>query len=144
METESTGRVLTEATIENLQDLWAAQQGLMAPDQVRRLTVTDALVDTGATALSLPTRLIQQLGLSKRYEKRVRTSAGQGTASVYEAVRLTIRDRDCTVDVLEVPDVVPVLIGQIPLEMLDYVVDSQARQLIGNPAHGGEQILELY
>ncbi len=28
METETRGRVLTEATIENLGDLWAAEQGL--------------------------------------------------------------------------------------------------------------------
>ena len=64
--------------------------------------------------------------------------------SVYEAVRLTIEDRSCSVDVMEVPDEVPVLVGQIPLEMLDFVVDPQARRLIGNPAHNGEHILELY
>ncbi len=48
-----------------------------------------------------------------------------------------------TVDTMEVPDDVPVLIGQIPLEMLDLVVDLPGRRLIGNPAHGGEHILEL-
>jgi hypothetical protein len=37
-----------------------------------------------------------------------------------------------------------VLIGRIPLDMLDLVVDPQARRLIGNPAHHGEHILELY
>jgi hypothetical protein len=48
------------------------------------------------------------------------------------------------VDVLDLPDDVPVLIGQIPLEYLDFVVDPQTRRLIGNPAHGGEQMYELY
>jgi hypothetical protein len=47
-------------------------------------------------------------------------------------------------DVMEVPDSVPVLIGQLPLEQLDLVVDSRSRTLIGNPAHGGEHVLELY
>jgi hypothetical protein len=47
------------------------------------------------------------------------------------------------VDVLEVPDQVPVLIGQIPLEFMDYVVDPVGRRLIGNPAHGGHQVLEI-
>jgi hypothetical protein len=37
-----------------------------------------------------------------------------------------------------------VLIGQVPLEMLDFVVDPQSQRLIGNPEHGGEQMLELY
>ena len=144
METDIMGRVLTEATIENLKDLWDAQRGLLPPDQVRRLTVTDALVDTGATLLSLPTRLIQQLGLSPMYTRRVTSSTGSGQATVYEAVRLTIQGRFCTMDVLEVPDDIPVLIGQLPLEHLDFVVDLRSRSLIGNPAHGGEHVYELY
>ncbi len=39
---------------------------------------------------------------------------------------------------------VPVLIGQLPLEHLDFVVDLRSRSLIGNPAHGGEHVYELY
>ena len=144
MESTTMGRVLTEATVENLGDLLEAHRGLRPPEQVRRVTVSDALVDTGATTLALPLRLIQQLGLSKRYDKWGRASTGKRKVAVYEAVRLTIQGRDCTVDVMAVPDDVPVLIGQIPLEMMDFVVDSQSRQLIGNPAHGGEQTLELY
>ena len=138
------GRVVTEATIENLKDLWAAEQGLRPPEQARRVTVSDALVDTGATLLSLPTGLIQQLGLSQTATKRVTSSTGVSQTGVYEAVRLTIQGRSCTMDVLEVPDGVPVLIGQLPLEHLDLVVDTRTRQLTGNPAHGGEHVYELY
>jgi predicted aspartyl protease len=144
MESDPMGRVLTEATIENMEDLWAARRGLLPPDQVRRITVDDALVDSGATALALPTRLIRQLGLTKSSQKRVRSSTGTSWVDVYEAVRLTIQGRYFTVDAMEVPDDVPVLIGQIPLEMLDLVIDLQGQRLIGNPAHGGEHILELY
>lgn len=144
METATMGRVLTEATIENLEDLWAVKRGLLAAEQVRRITVVDALVDTGATLLSLPTRLIQELGLSKTSSKRVTSSIGLGEAAVYDAVRLTIQSRTCTMDVMEVPDTVPVLIGQLPLEHLDLVVDLRNRALIGNPAHGGEHVYELY
>ena len=127
METETMGRVLTEATMENLEDLWAVKRGLLAAEQVRRLSVGDALVDTGATLLSIPTRLIQQLGLSKVSSKRVTSSTGVAEAGVYDAVRLTIQGRTCTMDVMEVPDSVPVLIGQLPLEHLDLVVDLRSR-----------------
>ena len=143
MGTETMGRVVTEATIENLKDLWDAERGMLPPEKVRRITVPDALVDTGATLLSLPTRLIRQLGLSPRRTRKVISSTGVAEATVYEAVRLTIQDRDCTTDVMEVPDDVPVLIGQLPLENLDLVVDLRARRLTGNPAHGGEQVFEL-
>ena len=145
MQTEQMGRVLTTAKIENAGDLWSVRQGYSTDEAVRRITVDDALVDTGATTLALPTRYIQQLGLAKAYEKQDTSSRGLGPVNVYEAVRLTLLDdRFCTVDVIEVSNEVPVLIGQIPLEMLDLVVDLQGRRLIGNPAHDGEQILELY
>ena len=137
------GRVLTDVTIENTEDLWSVKRGLLLPDQVRRIDVSDALVDTGATLLSLPTRLIQQLGLGRVSSKRVTSSIGVSEAGVYDAVRLTIMGRSCTMDVMEVPDTVPVLIGQIPLEHLDFVVDLRNRKLIGNPAHGGEHVYEL-
>jgi len=144
METTTVGRVLTEATIENLKDLWAVEQGLKTSEQARCVTVKDALVDTGATLLSLPSKLIERLGLKKVASKQVRSSIGLSEASLYEAVRLTIAGRSCTMDVMEVPDDVPVLIGQIPLEHLDFVVDLRSRSLIGNPAHGGEHVYELY
>ena len=63
---------------------------------------------------------------------------------MYDVVRLTIQDRSCPVEVLEVPDGVPTLIGQIPLEYLDFVVDPGKRILIGNPAHGGQLTYEQY
>jgi predicted aspartyl protease len=138
------GRVLTEATFENTEDLWAAKRGLISDDQIRRLTLPDALVDTGATLLSLPTQMIRQLGLEKTGSKRVTSSSGGGEADLYSAVRLTIQGRSCTMDVMEVSDDVPALIGQIPLEHLDFVVDLRSRTLIGNPAHGGEHVYELY
>jgi predicted aspartyl protease len=144
MEPEPVGRVLTEAKIENSEDLWAVKRGLQKPDEVRSVTVTDALVDTGATLLSLPKSLIARLGLAKVASKQVRSSIGVSEASLYEAVRLTIGGRSCTMDVMEVPDDVPVLIGQLPLEHLDFVVDLRSRTLIGNPAHGGEHVYELY
>jgi hypothetical protein len=82
--------------------------------------------------------------LEEQYRKRVTSSVGVSEAAVYDAVRLTIQGRSCTMDVMEVPDDVPVLIGQIPLEHLDLVIDPRSRALIGNPAHGGEHMYELY
>lgn len=144
MESAEEGRTATEATIENLYDLWDAERTLITTEQVRRIKVGDALVDTGATLLSLPTGLIQKLGLKKHSVRRVTSSVGVVEAPMYDAVRLTIQGRDCTMDVIEVPDSVPVLIGQIPLEHLDFVVDPVGRRLIGNPAHGGEHMYDLF
>jgi predicted aspartyl protease len=143
MESMEMGRVLTPILVENIGDLWNAEIGQIAPTAVRRVEIPAALVDTGSTTLALPTSIIAKLGLLKRNEKNAITSGGKRTINVFGAVRVTILGRDCTVDVMEVPDDVPALVGQIPLEMLDLVVDLRSRQLIGNPAHGGEHVLEL-
>jgi len=37
-----------------------------------------------------------------------------------------------------------VLIGQVPLEMLDFVVDPPGQKLIGNPDHGGKQMIDMF
>lgn len=138
------GRVTTEALIENYGDLYDVQKGVMKSSEVRRIVVKDALVDTGATLLSMPKKLIKELGLMKCGERIVTTSAGPRTAGMFGPVRLTIMNRFCTMDVMELPNSVPTLIGQIPLEHLDFVIDMRDRKLIGNPAHGGEHIYELY
>ena len=138
------GRVTTEATVENAGDLWDAKKGALPAERVRKVVIANALIDTGATLLSLPTNIIRQLGLDRVGTKRVLASTGQTEAGIYEAVRLTIQGRSCTMDVLEVPDTVPVLIGQIPLEHLDFVVDLRAQKLIGNPRHNGEHVYEMF
>jgi hypothetical protein len=88
--------------------------------------------------------MIAQLGLNPIRTRNAKTVAGDTTLQVYRAVRLTVQGRDCVLDVSEVPDDCPVLIGQIPLESMDWVVDPKNQRLIGNPAHGGEQMLEVY
>ena len=144
MRADSRGRVLVTARIENMEDLYAVKKGLITPDKVRFVEVIDALVDTGASTLSLPKRFITQLGLDPVRTQRVRTASGPGQAQVYGTAKLTIQGRACPTDVLEVPDDCPVLIGQIPLEAMDWVVDLTGGKVIGNPAHGGELIYELY
>src|SRR5437763_553168 len=144
MRTVTMGKVIVTAKIENLVDLLNASQGLLPPEQVRSVEVTDALVDTGATMLSLPKRLVAQLGLQPVRTRQARTRAGPVTVQVYHIVRLTVQGRDWGGEAAEVPDDCPVLIGQIPLEGLDFVVDPINGRLIGNPAHGGEHIIELY
>jgi predicted aspartyl protease len=144
METAAMGKVLVPARIENLEDLMRTKQGGLTAASVRHVDVAEALVDTGATMLCLPSRLIRELGLSRHRTRTSRTAGGIASIGIYEPVRLTVQSRDCVIEVAEIPDECPVLIGQVPLELLDFVVDPTRRQLIGNPEHGGEQMIEMY
>jgi len=105
---------------------------------------TEALVDTGATRLCLQSRVIRALGLRKEGELISRPTNGRRTRAVYQAARLDLMGRHGNFDVVEVDDDVPNLLGQVPLEVLDFVVDSKSQRVIPNPAHGGEQMTEEY
>ncbi len=144
MEIETTGKVAVPARIENLWDVHDLGRQAIAADDVRVIEVSDALVDTGATMLSMPRRLIEQLGLHRTRTRSARTVAGKAEFGIYQAVRLTIQGRDCLAEVAELPNECPVLIGQIPLEALDFVVNPAGQKLVGNPDHGGEQMIDLF
>jgi predicted aspartyl protease len=144
MEIATMGKVIVSARIFNIADEVRAESGVIPLQGIRTVEVDDALIDTGATFLSLPARLINQLGLKKVGTRTAKTPAGLVTFARCEPVRLVVQERDCITQVYEVPDTCPVLIGQIPLESLDFVVDPVGQRLIGNPDHGGEQMIDMF
>ena len=92
MEILTMGKVVVAAKIENLADLTKLEEGILAPEQVRSVEVPNALVDTGATYISLPKRLIAQLGLTKRRSRTAKTTAGIVSFGIYSPVRLTVQE----------------------------------------------------
>jgi predicted aspartyl protease len=144
MEIATMGKILVTAKIQNLRDLWDAERGMIPRENIRTVEVTDAMVDTGATNLLVPKRLIAQLGLDPLRMRQAETIAGKVPLQMFRAVRLVIQGRDCVVDVAEVPDDFSVMVGQVPLELLDWVIDPKGQRLIGNPAHGGEHMIEVF
>ena len=91
--------------------------------------------------LYLKPSVIKKLGLGRTDTVRSKTTNGDAICYKYEAVRLELMGRG---EVIEVPEEVPNLIGQAPLEALGFVVDPRGQKLIPNPAHGGEQMTEEY
>lgn len=138
------GAVRVAAKIETWEDLFRHQRGELAEADVRHVDVDDALVDTGAFMLSLPHKFIDRLGLLVVRTQTARTTNGIVPRRIYGPVRLTILGRDTTCEVAELPDDCPVLIGQLPLEGLDFIVDPKRQRLIGNPEHGGEHMIDLF
>ena len=146
MGTATMGKVLVKATVENLLDLYEVRKGDRKPEEVRRVEILDALVDKGATYLSMPRRFIEQLGLERYRTRRARTSSGElKDFDMHGMVVLIVEGRECRVEVAALSDECPALIGQEPLELLDFVVDPVGQSLIGgNPAHAGEHFIALY
>ena len=130
--------VRTNVKIVNWYDAELQAQGLLAADQVRSLETNDALVDTTELKVLMPKHVVAQLGLTNE-----RPTAASVVQRKCWPIRLTIRQRECLAEVIEVPDG-PIRIGRLPLLDLDLVVDSNTRQLTGNPEHGDEWIMDLF
>ena len=116
-----------DATIENLEDIFAAERGLIPLERTRSVFVLEAIVDPKAVFLSLPSRLTSQPGFEQS-----------------APIRPTIQGRSCSMDVKELAGDGPVVFGHTVLTLLDFVVDSTSQTLIGNPAHGGVWTDEMY
>ncbi len=137
------GRVIVTVTVENVEDRERADRGDLPADQVRHLA-TDALVDSGATFLSMPESMIQSLGLKFDRTKDSRTVTGTVRLNVYRGARIAVQGRAVTDEVLGLPEGRQVLLGQIPLEKLDFWIDVVNHRLVGNPEHGGQWMAEVF
>jgi clan AA aspartic protease len=132
------GKVIVKIKLTNLKDTFLKEAG--ARKAKPREVEVKALVDSGATRLYLKPSVIKKLGLLRTDTVRSQTTNGEAIRYKYEPVELALMGRREDFDVIEVPENVPNLLGQVPLEVLDFVVDSKSQRLIPNPAHGGEQM----
>ena len=136
------GKVIVTIKLTNQFDLFA--KGRLGAKRKPRAIETEALVDTGATRLYLKPSVIHALGLQKVDQVASQTTNGTRIRGVYDPVRLDLMGRHGIFEVVDIDEKVPNLLGQIPLEYLDFVVDPKKKRLIPNPEHGDNQMTEEY
>ena len=136
------GKVVVKVKLTNLLDLGVRRRKLSKAKP--RVVEAEALVDTGATRLYLKPSVIRALGLEKVDSIISQMTNGLKRRAVYEPVRLEVQGRYGNFDVVDIGESLPNLLGQIPLEYLDFVVDAKNRKLIPNPEHGDKQMSEEY
>jgi len=115
--------VLAEITVKNAFDIERARAGYMSENNVRTVTLT-ARVDTGARTLIISEDIFNQLGLT--------------VMKITDPVHIQWKNRFVTVSAAVLPESKTIL-GMIPLEFMDLIIDPVRRELAG--AHGDEQLL---
>lgn len=114
-------------------DLILVQEGYLSEDQIRRVPVT-ALVDSGASMLAIPRSLAQLLAL--RQVDEVQTELANGdimTVAVVGPVEVRFQNRRATVDAIVIEAETEVLLGAIPMQGMDVMIDPKRERLIVNP-----------
>ena len=132
------GEVSAEITLKNGADIIRLKDGNISDKDVRSLTVT-ALVDTGATTLVISENMRIKLGLDIVDSRTVTLAGGSKTScNVAEPVQINWKNRTSLIRPWVMQDEDEVLLGVIPLEEMDLIVDPVNRLLTG--AHGDEMM----
>ena len=128
------GKVNARIKVQNWTDVELVSLGHRT--EPARSADLDALVDTGTVFLYLQSSVIKGLGLRAVSEVTSRTLSDRiERRRVFSPVDLEIQGRSARFDVVELPDSLPNVVGQIPLEALDWVVDLRRQRLVPNPEH---------
>ncbi|MBI5760658.1 MAG: aspartyl protease family protein [Planctomycetales bacterium] len=127
------GEVAVEVELENAVDRELSERGSLPVQDIRHFKCR-VLVDTGAVSLVLPQDLAEVLGL-REVGKVVVTCPDERKEERPRAGIVTVRvgNRSATMDcIVGQPGSEP-LLGQIPLESMDLLVDCNQQKLVPRP-----------
>ena len=132
------GNVYAEITVRNAGDITLARAGQIAENDVHAVTLT-AIVDTGATTLVINEDIFKQLGLTVLETRNINVAGGgKVLCKVTDPVHIYWKNRFASVNAVVMPEGKP-LLGVIPLEFMDLIVDPIRQELVG--ANGDEALL---
>jgi clan AA aspartic protease len=132
------GHVNTKITLKNLDDTKQAKKGIIPEDKIRQETV-DVMVDTGATTLVINEKLFERLGLDTMAEREITLANDtKETCKVTEPLEIHWENRFVAMSAVVVKGASEFLLGVLPLEGMDLMVDTVNRRLVG--VHGDHPV----
>ncbi len=137
------GLVYADIKLINHSDQILAEQSFLAPEKVRSVEVK-ALVDTGSIMLAVNEDVQKNLGLRKMGSQYVAMANGaREELDIVGPVELQFENRSCIVSAFLLPDKSEVLLGAIPMEYMDVLIDPLRQKLIVNPEHPDKPVLHM-
>ena len=130
---ETMSEVKIKVRIINATDEGLFRRGELEEDLIRSQEVV-AIVDTVAATSVVTPEIARELGLKIiRQERAIYANEYGENVDIAEPIIFQLGERRC----VEEPFVMgtEVLIGQIPLERMDLVVDCNRQQVVPNPKH---------
>ena len=127
------GYVYAEIQLTNEDDLAFNRRGSLPESEIRRVTIR-AMVDSGAYDLILNQEIQEQLKLPVLGTRLVKLADETIVeVDIVGPVEVRFETRATTVRALVIPDTEEVLLGAIPLEGLDVIIDPLRERLLVNP-----------
>jgi len=136
------GTFKEEITLENIIDRGFADHGYIKEAEIRTLKV-EAMPDTGAWTLVINEDVRQKLGLTIKETSESTLADGKtDTYDVTEGIGIRWKNRSTVLPAVVVPNAKDVLLGALPLEAMDLMVDPVHGKLVG--VHGDQPLHVLY
>ena len=132
------GYVFEEITLKNSADVSNAASGIINEREIRQKTV-EVLVDTGCFTMVIDEELRRELGL-RIVGERVVNLADKTRVICKEAESVDIhwKDRSASMRPGVLPETDKILLGALPLEDMDLIVDPAREKLTGR--HGDKAL----
>jgi clan AA aspartic protease len=133
MKTKNMGITYAEIELIRSDDRALFREGYIQEDQIRTVKVR-ALVDSGSSMLAITEAVKNQLNLGKLDEKQAELADGSIVRlEIVGPVEIRFENRITTVRAMVVPNSNVVLLGAIPMQDMDVLIDPKREQLIVNP-----------
>jgi clan AA aspartic protease len=127
------GLTYADITLVNSTDAGMARRGAIEKEDVRQMTVS-AMVDSGAYMLTLDESAKTQLGLDVFETREIELADGsRQECEIVGPVDLHFKNRSTTCRAVVLPGATEILLGAIPMEDLDVLIDPKSQQLIVHP-----------
>ena len=129
------GLVYADIELINGYDLENARRYIIGEDEIRRMHV-NMLVDTGSIMLCINESIQEQLQYPVTEKRKAETADGRIIeCDVVSGVELRFKNRQTTCRAMVLPGSSEPLLGAIPLEDMDVLINPQRQELIVNPDH---------
>jgi clan AA aspartic protease len=127
------GFVYAEIELVNTEDLALHRRGFLAEDKIKRMRIR-AMVDSGSYMMVITDYIRRELDLPLIQEQVFRLADdSEIKGEVVGPVEIRFENRSTTTRAVVLPGAEEPLLGSIPLEDLDVVIDPKQQRLMVNP-----------
>jgi clan AA aspartic protease len=131
--TQGMGQVFAYIELLNGNDVALAQNNIIGEDEIRRISIRPQ-VDTGADFLCINENIQEVLKLPFVKFKNVELADGQIVkCEVVGPVEVKFENEDCNCRAIVLPGDSAPLLGLIPLESMDVIIDPKRQELVVGP-----------
>ena len=129
------GLVYEEIELINGEDIVLARRFIIGEDEIKKIKV-EMLVDTGSVYMCIDETIQSQLQLPVIEKRKGQLASGSIVEyDIVGPIEVKFKNRRCSIDAMVLPGDNEPLLGDIPLDDMDILIDPYKRELIVNPEH---------